>query len=288
MIRCRRLQLKDEIEKHIRNAEELFNKEEHVFGLLDLKDMQLSEGKSLTTLKDLLDWKLQCAESYFKRGCHQQGIRCLIFAIPLNHEMGENFQQTQNIIERAQAEIINVGGVFLEQVLFINAVSQALIRAPEYGYARKSLEDYLDRLPSEISPKNLGAVYSCLRGAYTNLGDFDKALRYAELALKTSLEAVSYNDASDAAFALAVTKLDCGRRLPQKSIIAHDYLLNSIIFLRDWVEKDRVKCYPQQEIEKCAWLASVEFELGHVFGDEHAFIRSDNWLKAARQCGETH
>jgi CHAT domain-containing protein/tetratricopeptide (TPR) repeat protein len=288
MIRSRDLQYRDEAQDQILKAERIFNEEGHVFGLLDLQDMQLSEKKDSISLKDILGWKLQCAEAYLERACYQQGIRCLIFAIPVNHDMGEIFQQTQSILERAQAEIVRVGGVFLEQALFINAVAQALVRAPEYGYARKSLEDYLDRLPSEISPKALGGLYVCLRGAYTNVGNFDKALFYADQALVTSLEGASYTDTSDAAFARAVTRMDRGRGFPRKSIIAQIWLATSITFLRGWTEVDRIMCYHQQEVEKYALLANAENEMGHFFNDEQAFIRSDQWLEAAHKSSETY
>jgi len=144
----------------------------------------------------------------------------------------------------------------------------------------------LGRLPSEIGPKILRALYVCLIGAYTNVGNFDKALFYAEQALAISLEGASYKDTSDAAFARAITRLQRGRRFPPKSVISQIWLASSITFLKVWVEIDRVMCYHQQEVEKYVWLASAEHEMGLFFDDGQAFTRSNRWLKAARQCSE--
>jgi len=94
MIRSKGLQLRGEAQEHIRKVEKLFLMEEHVFGVLDLRDMQLREEKNSTNLKDILDRKLQYAEAYFKRACYQQGIRCLIFAVPVSHDMDEVSQKT--------------------------------------------------------------------------------------------------------------------------------------------------------------------------------------------------
>jgi CHAT domain-containing protein len=274
--------LEDEGQHHINTAEQLFKDEGHVFGLLDLMDMQVSE-KKITPLKDLLDWKLSCADLYFEKACYQQGIRCLIFAVPVNTDMGEVFQKTQSIIERARSKIAHVGGVILEQGLFVNAVAQSLVRAPEYGYARKILEEYMDHLPDEIGPKLLGSLYQSLRGAYTNIGDFDKALSYAEQALIVSLEGATYTDISDAAFILAVSKTDRGHKLPNRSPLIRLWHSNTITFLSGWISVDRLMGYHQQEVDKCCWLAFVENTMAHMFEDEEAFKRSDQWLHTAQE-----
>jgi CHAT domain-containing protein/tetratricopeptide (TPR) repeat protein len=265
---------------HIRKAEGLFANIGHTFGLLDLMDMQVTQRKDSTKLEDLLNWKIECSNAYLGKSCYQQGIRCLNFAIPVNHSMGEALQKTQSMIERVQQEITRIGGVLLEQALFVSGVSQALVRAPEYGYARKALEDYMDRLPTEIGPKILSLLYTCLRGAYSNLGDTQRALLFAEEALIASLESTSHEDKSDASFALAMTRLDQAHKYRRKEM-ALVWLSNASNLLRSWSEVDLVMDYQHGALEKYAWLAWIEIEISHILKDEQALERSDDWFKLA-------
>ncbi|KAF1997262.1 hypothetical protein P154DRAFT_292425 [Amniculicola lignicola CBS 123094] len=265
----------EEVREHVRKSEELFKKAGHEFGLIDLMDMQINETGESKRPEDMLSWKLDAAEQYFAKECYQQGIRCLLFSIPVTTDMGTIRERTQAIIERAQMEISKVGGESLEQLLFVQTVAQTVIRAPEYGYARQCIEDYILRLPSEMSPTMEGNLYTTLMMAYLSLGNLEKSRNWAEKALLTFRTGRSYINISDAALYLALTYYHQGKGLSKGSGISLVQYSNAANICQGWAELDHQVEYHGGEVAKCLLLV-------RCYGGMELWDLCDKWLDRAK------
>ncbi|KIV82695.1 hypothetical protein PV11_04786 [Exophiala sideris] len=275
------------VSEHLNRAATLFTEVRHTYGMLDLKDMQLTQIRGSLILEEFLKRKIELGDAYFEKHCYQQGIKCLIFAIPVSHELGHVQDETTKMIEHAQKEIRKVGATFQEQALFVCAVAQTLVRAPEYGYGRKSLEDYLSRLPEETGPIIEVQLRTSMSMASANSGNTDEAARQAEMAFEAALKTPSYDERSAAAFLLAVSRIRQATALGNKSV-AMLALSNASILLRLWASLDKVMGCHIQAADKFAWLASVELQANMLVGDELALERLDRWLDEARQISNIH
>lgn len=279
IIRLNNGEVTDEAGEHVRKSEELFKKLNHEFGLIDLMDMQVNETRESKRPEGVLSWKLDTAEQYFARECYQQGIRCLLFSIPVTTDMGTIRETTQAIIERAQREISRVGGASLEQVLFTHTVAQAITRAPEYGYARQCIEDYILHLPSEMSPLMEGNLYTTLMKVYLSLGNLQKSQNWAEKALLTFRTGRSYINISDAAFYLAFIHYSQGSDLPRGSGMSLVSYSNAVNIGQGWTELDHHIEYYGGEVAKCLLLA-------RCFGSMDLWDLSDKWLNRAKDSAD--
>lgn len=273
--------------EHLNRAQTLFTEVRHRYGLLDLKDMQLTRKKDSLKLEEFLKRKVELGDAYFERHCYQQGIKCLIFAIPVSHELGNVQNETTKMIEHTQKEIRQVGATIQEQALFVSAVAQTLIRAPEYGYGRKALEDYLSQLPAEIGPRIEIQLRTSMSMASANSGNADEAVRQAEMAMVAAIKTPSYDERSDAAFLLAVSRIQQAVALRNKSMVMLA-LSNASTLLRLWASVDKFMGHHIQAAEKFAWLAFVELQANMLMGDELALERLDRWLDEARQICNAH
>tara|TARA_R110002003_G_scaffold9_14_gene488 strand:+ start:34609 stop:37839 length:3231 start_codon:yes stop_codon:yes gene_type:complete len=268
-----------EAQAHIRASEDLFKKLNHEFGLLDLMDMQINETLTSITPEDLLSWKLDAAEQYFAKECYQQGIRCLLFSIPITTDMGNVREMTQTIMERVQKEISIVGGAALEQVLFVQTVGQTVIRAPEYGYARQCIEDYIRRLPSGMSPTVEGNLYHTMMLAYLNLGNLQKAHEWAERAFLVFRSGESYINISDAANYLAYVQYLQGKEHSSSSAVFLLRHSNAANILQGWAEIDRNAGNHNGEVSKSLLLA-------RIYSNMELWDQSDQWMSRAKDCAD--
>jgi CHAT domain-containing protein len=266
---------------HFEESERLFTSEAHKYGLLDLADVQLSQKGDSLSPEEKLEKKLSLAEAYFKVKCYQQGIKCLIFSIQTSLDTA-SLEQTQKNIERVEIEVSNVGGELLKQAVYILTVCQALVRAPEYGYALKSLETYLASPPVEIGPKNHGLLVQFLAMAYFNLGNASKAVASAKMALEIFCGGESYVDKSDAAFNLAFITMVCARQLPSNSDRLR-WSKEATELLKQWADLDRENKYQDGEQEKCLRLAFDGYTSG-ISGDGEAVERAAKWFDRAQRC----
>ncbi|KAH7085257.1 CHAT domain-containing protein [Paraphoma chrysanthemicola] len=269
----------DEAQAHIRVSQDLFEAMNHEFGLLDLMDMQINEIRKSITPEDLLSWKLDAAEQYFAKECHQQGIKCLLFSIPVTTDMGKIREMTQKLIEKVQKEISIVGGAALEQLLFVQTVSQTVTRAPEYGYARQCIEDYICRLPSGISPTMEGNLYHTMMLAYLNLGNLQKAQEWSERAFLVFRRGESYINISDAANYIGYVQYLQGTELSDGSAVSLIRHSNAANILQGWADIDRHAKNHNGEISKSLLLA-------RIYGRMEFWEQSDLWLSRAKECGD--
>lgn len=267
---------------HFEESKRLFTSEGHAYGLLDLTDVQLSQTGDSLSPEEKLEKKLSLAEAYFNVKCYQQGIRCLIFSIQVSLDIA-SLEQTQKNIEMVEIEVSNVGGELLKQVVYILTVSQALVRAPEYGYALKSLETYLDSPPVEIGPKNYGILVQSLAMAYYNLGNASKAVASAKKALEIFSAGESYIDKSDAAFNLAFIIMECARKLPYNPDDRLRRSKEATELLKQWADLDRENKYQDGEQAKCLRLAFDGYA-GGISGDSEAVERAAEWFDRAQRC----
>jgi CHAT domain-containing protein/tetratricopeptide (TPR) repeat protein len=279
IIKLKNGKITDEAGEHVQKSEELFKKVNHEYGLIDLMNMQIHETQESKRPEDMLSWILNAAEQYFARECYQQGIRCLLFSIPVTTDMGTIREKTQTIIERAQREISRVGGAALEQLLFAQTVVQTVIRAPEYGYARQCIEDYILRLPKEISPTMEGNLYTVLTMAYLNLGNLQKSQNWAEKALHTFRTGRSYINTSDAALHLASIHYSQGNDRsgdPGISIVRYS---NAVNIGQGWAELDHHVEYYGGEVNKCLLVA-------RCYSSMELWDLSDKWLNRAKDSAD--
>ncbi|EXJ76624.1 uncharacterized protein A1O5_01132 [Cladophialophora psammophila CBS 110553] len=273
--------------EHLDRATTLFKEVGHTYGPLDLEDMQLTWKKDSIRLEEFLKRKIELSGAYFEQHCYQQGIKCLIFGIPVSHELGNVQNETTKMIERAQKEIRQVGATIQEQALFVSAVAQTLVRAPEYGYGRKALEDYLYRLPAEIGLKIEAQLRVAMSMASANSGNTEEAGRQAEMAMTAAIKTASYDERSDAAFLLAVSRMKQAKA-PRNKTMAMVALSNASIILQLWASIDQFMGHHIQAADKFAWLASIELQANMLVGDKLALERLDHWLDEARQICNTH
>jgi tetratricopeptide (TPR) repeat protein len=283
LIRSGDPEMEHDAQKHITNAEQLFVGLGHSFGLIDLRNMEADERRN-ESLEASQKRVLDASQAYFAKECYQQGIRCLLFAISVSHNMGSTFLRTQDMLELVRRRAQEVGGVFLEQALFIHTVAQSLVRAPEFGYARKCLEDYLLNLPAEISPRTLSLIYTSLRGAYANMGNLDKAWLFADLALRSSVQGASYVDITDAAHLFAFTTFQTAQSYTSRRDMASILFANAINVAKCWTHIDEMMKAHEARQTKYLLLANIETVLGNLYSDASAFSRSDEWLSKAQEC----
>ncbi|KAH7094909.1 CHAT domain-containing protein [Paraphoma chrysanthemicola] len=265
-----------EAQAHIQASQDLFKALNHEFGLLDLMDMQINGIRKSLTPDDLLSWKLDAAEQYFVKECHQQGIKCLLFSIPVTTDMGKIREMTQKLIEQVQKEISIVGGAALEQLLFVQTVSQTVTRAPEYGYARQCIEDYICRLPSGISPTMEGNLYHTMMLAYVNLGNLQKAQEWAERAFLVFRRGESYINISDAANYIGYVQYLQGLEHSSGSVVSLIHHSNALNILQGWADIDRLAGNHNGEISKSLLLA-------RLYSRMELWIQCDRWLSRAKE-----
>ncbi|KIW90622.1 uncharacterized protein Z519_08405 [Cladophialophora bantiana CBS 173.52] len=164
------------------------------------------------------------------------------------------------MIERAQTEIRQMGATIREQTLFVSAVAQTLVRAPEYGYGGKALEDYLSRLPAEIRLEIELQLRVAMSMASATSGNTEEAGRQAEMAMTAAIETASHDERSDASFLLAVSRIKRATA-PRNKSMAMVALSNASITLQLWASIDQFMGHPIQAADKFAWLASVELQI---------------------------
>jgi CHAT domain-containing protein len=271
------------IDFHIDQSGRLFTNENHGYGLLDLQDLMLQRRRDSLTREELLKNKLVIAENYFEAQCYQQGIKCLLFSFQTSMGMGSLHNQTQENLQRLELELAKVGGEMLKMGSYIHGVSHALLRAPEYGYALKSLERYVESLPTEISPKYHGLLVQVLAKAYFNLGNAAEAVARAKESLKIFLSGESYIDKSDAAYVAAFITMTCARKAPSMSAVKRSLFEDATETLELWADLDRENDYPDGECEKCLILASEDYSFGFST-DSGAIERGKKWSARAKQC----
>ncbi|KAH0557164.1 hypothetical protein GP486_005045 [Trichoglossum hirsutum] len=269
-------------ESNLREATGIFERTGHKFGVFDIEDLRITHSQELSP-NELFLKKQELGEKYFSVDCYQNGIRCWAFSVTPVVSMGDCRDGILKSIQRTQEKVDEVGGELLKQLVFVHSVSAAILHAPEYGYALRSLKSYITDSPPEIAPKNYGLIHLCLQQAYASLGDYATSLNYAEKAFTIFCKGTSYIDKSDAAFQLAFAQSLCRDQYSLGSQEELSWLESSITLLVEWIAKDKEQGYNKGEQEKCLYLAGLEDLKAQFHNDVNAASRAEQWFKRAHQ-----
>ena len=260
----------------------IFRRLQHKHGELDIEEAQLTTMHS-PDMETLFRQKQGLAEKYFEASCYQNGVRVLIFGISSVLAMYELNTIVQSSIGRLEMVVEMIGGELLKQIVFIQVIATAILKAPEYGRALKSLEGYWEDLPRGIGPTNESAIATLLSQIYTKLGDLKKAVDFAQKSFEISAKAYSYTDKSEAAFTLALAYSDCSKLYHPGSSEELEWLQRSASLLEKWIYLDAEAGFKEGEQQKCFRLAELYDYLSQVHRINDATQRTTNWLKRGRE-----
>ena len=269
---------------HLKEARALFQNSNHNFGILDVSKLEYISTEASVTAAEDFERTQALAQAYHHLGVYQSSIRELAFAIPRALRFGGLSTQVRDSLETLTQWVEEVGGELLKQVVYMSSVSEALLHAPEYGPALRSIKSYITNPPSEIGPKNYGLLVQQLRRAYSGLGNVDEALVYAEKAFKIFSGGMSYIDKSDAAFDLALARWDCSQRYSNRSEDGQTWLKSAATLLQDWADNDARHEYHEGEQQKCAQLAIIRYHQASIDDDADMSLVAASWQDRAKSC----
>ena len=241
----------------LEEAQQLFSKLSHGFGCIDLDLIRISGNRSISAGEKFVR-KTEIANRYFQAGHYQNGIRCLAFAISPEMAIDLYYEHAVNALELLERKIDEVGSETLKQISLIHSVYQASLKAPEYGYALKSLESYHANVPEEIGPKLHSQLLWALGMVYASFGDFQKAIRTAEESLEIAESGAFYDVQSDAAFTVGIHRFSASKLYPEGSAEAIHWRTSAMEFMKEWADKDSENGYIYGEIQKCLQIAGWE------------------------------
>ncbi|KAK4172652.1 CHAT domain-containing protein [Triangularia setosa] len=235
-------------------ASNLFTKIGHTFGNIDIDLIRVSADRTISAGEIFLA-KTRIADRYFEVQQYQNGIRCLAGAISPDMIVDTYYQDVVRSLELLDRKIGESGSEILKQLSLIHSVCQASLKAPEYGFALKSLESYFRNVPEEISPKYQSYMGVILSTVYSNFGETEKALEVARQALEIAMSSASYIDQSDAATQVGVRMLSLAREQSEGSDEFLGLTSSAVDFLKEWANKDAEHCYADGEAQKCLFIA---------------------------------
>ena len=109
-----------------------------------------------------------------------------------------------------------------------------------------------------MGPINRAALASQLSQIYGKFGNFTKAVELAFIALDIWNETYCYTGKSDAAFALALTYVDCSKVPGIGTQQELEWLRKARSVLEEWADRDHKAVYKDGEQQKCFRLAEIE------------------------------
>jgi CHAT domain-containing protein len=240
-------------------AENLFQRVSHVHGSIDISLIRLSGNKEISAGQKFLQ-KTEIANEYFKAGSLQNGIRTLAFSLSPELSMAEYSEEAEKAISLLEDKVTEAGSEILKQISMMHAIGVASLKAPEYGFALRSLESYYANLPKEIGPKYQTSIAQMLSSIYATFGKYTQALEVAEEGYNICIRSSSYVDRSDAAFYVGIRQYGVSQSLPADSAESIRYLDSALQTHKVWVETDREHGYVNGETQKCLQIADLESE----------------------------
>ena len=284
-----RYQLKSEDEvvvakahQTLEEAQQLFQKISHGFGCIDLDLIRTSEDRSISAGEKFVR-KVEIANRYFQAGHYQNGIRCLAFAIAPEMAIDLYYEHVVNALELLECKIDEAGNEILKQISLMHSVCQASLKAPEYGYALKSLESYHANVPEEIGPKLHSHLTWMLGMVYASFGEFQKAVRASEEGLEIAKSCLSYDLQSDAACTVGIHRFSASKLYSEGSAEAIHWRTSAMEFMKEWVEKDSENGYVDGEIQKCLQIAGWESLRALENPDTVASSPEQPWIDRAKK-----
>ncbi|KAI0099040.1 CHAT domain-containing protein [Nemania sp. FL0031] len=253
----------EEAQVLIREARELFDTASHTFGNTDL-DLILTSLSHDISAYERFTQKLKLADRYYAVGHLQNGSRCLMHAISPDMVADDRFKELNSTVQLLDEKICLGGGEMLKQVSLLHAVTQAALKAPEFGFALQCLENYLQHLPPEIGPTNHCGIVMTLAQVYKKFGRDTEALQLAERALDIAESGMSYSDKSDAAFLIGVHQYAMARKHEASSAEEARLADSARDILSRWVDTDARNGFKDNVSLKCLHIADSEnYRLRH-------------------------
>jgi CHAT domain-containing protein len=244
-------------EESFRSADELFTKTDHGFGRIDVELSRLSGNKTIST-GEMFAFKERIAQLYFDVGHIQNGIRCLTFGISPEMVLDLYGDRVVQALDQLNSKIEESGSEMLRQISLIHSVCQAVLKAPEYGFALQSIESYYSNLPEEIGPKYHTLLAMTLASIYSNFGEYRKALKVAEEGLEVANSGKSYEIISDAVLRIGHHKIELAENDTENFQAANNLIECALDLLKEWADKDAENGYVDGEVDKCLIICNRE------------------------------
>jgi CHAT domain-containing protein/tetratricopeptide (TPR) repeat protein len=257
-------------QKFLRMAEDVFKQEGHIEGELNtrLKRLAMINRKTATEVHAMLD----LADSFANLSSPVSQIRALNCARSAAFQLFPRSSDFLDVHGRIQKLCTQTGNRFVQlQESF--SFSAALILWPEHiGKAIETLHRYVDS-PSDDLPKTKGRLATMLGQAYIMLGDREKSLTYAKLAVRAFRYGSNYEALSDATWGLA-NALTQGER-------TIDYP-EAIRMLEESSDLDAKHSNLAGQVRAYDTLVTLEGMLAITGSSEFHRMRRDHWI-AERQ-----
>jgi CHAT domain-containing protein/tetratricopeptide (TPR) repeat protein len=244
-------------EESFRRASELFTTIGHGFGHIDIDHARLSGSKSISS-GERLAGEQRIAQLYFEAGHLMSGIRCLALAISPDMVLDLYGERVVQAVDQLNSKIEESGSEILRQISLIHSVSQAILKAPEYGFALRGIESYYSNLPEEIGPKNHALLALALAQIYSNFGEHRRGVEAAEEALEVAKTGKAYDIISDTVFQVGHRRIQLAESGTIISQEADKLIDNALDLLKEWADKDAEEGYVDGEVIKCIIIASCE------------------------------
>jgi tetratricopeptide (TPR) repeat protein len=244
-------------EESFQRADELFTQIDHGFGCIDVEHTRLSADKTLSS-GERFACEVRIANLYFDVGQMQNGIRCLVFAISPEMVLDLYGGQVIEALDQLHNKIEESGSEMLRQISLIHSVTQASLKAPEYGFALRSIESYYCNLPVEIGPKHHTHLATALALIYNSFGEYAKALKAAEEGLEVAKCGAEYEVISDAVLMVGHSKIQLADSNTTNSQEAESLIERALDLLKEWADRDAEKGYVDGEVNKCYIIGSCE------------------------------
>ncbi|ETS85180.1 hypothetical protein PFICI_03205 [Pestalotiopsis fici W106-1] len=276
----------EEQQSLVAEARQLFETSSHTFGNIDLDLVLLDSAsrQSLVSAWEGFGQRLRLAKRYYEIDHLQNGSRCLMNAISPDMAADDRFHEMDDAVRLLDEKICVGGGEMLRQVSLLHAISQAALKAPEFGFALQCLESYLGNLPAEVSPRNHYGMVLMLAQVYQKFGKHEAALRCAQEALGIAESGLPYSDQSDAAMLEGHVRYGMTQEHEDGSLEQTRWITDTADFLLRWADLDAEHGLKQNERLKCQEIANWEnHRLSHCADpNEEAENNLHTWIGRAK------
>jgi hypothetical protein len=259
-----------ESEQFLERAEEIFKEYGHIEGELRVRMERFNMVKTKT--HDMVQGMLQLADDSKTLFCRAVQIMALSYA--MSAAMGLHPKDAiigvHKLLEKACRE---TGNGFVQLQGHICIASGMTTFDEHISKGTDAICEYLDSAPHEM-PKTEGKLAMLLGQVFAVLGDDQKSIKYAKLAVETLKKVPDYKTLSEADLMLAEATMS---RALKRGEFRDEYPI-IIKNLEQSLDLDEKCIYPHGVVRKCSTLVELESTL--AIGDEtgHHKTRQDHWM----------
>lgn len=265
-----------EAQSHLSKARQLYQQCGHSHGELEVEAVERTHPADSNPLLRFRESQ-PLADRFFDVRYWLGGVRQLVWSISAALSEEVDSEEVWTSLALLESVLKEIGSEFLKQAQYIHSLALALLQAPEYGYALKSLESYLNQPVTGFGPINFAWLTLYLSQAYIALGNAERALESAKQALQRFEDLADYTNKSDAAFHVGLALTQVSKNYVGGSADKHAFLKDAISFLDDWAQKDKRAKYSEGEVDKYVQLAFLEDQLYREFSDKSASSQALAW-----------